>query len=281
MSLDRSRLAGLACPMLPVRATPLVACLSLAIGLFGQTPATQRPYEPTVGQAGKDVVWVPTPDGLVEKMLDLAKVTADDFVMDLGSGEGRIVIAAAKRGARAIGVEYNSDLVELAKRNAAAAGVSARATFVQGDIFETDLRPATVITLFLLPSLNVKVRPKLLELAPGTRVVSNSFAMEDWQADQQETLQDGCVSWCSALLWIVPARVEGKWQTPQGVLTIAQRFQTFVGTLGEGVVTGGRLRGDAISFTVGETKYTGRVDGNLLHVRANGGPNGSWTARQQ
>lgn len=266
---------------LAVRATTLFVCFSLASGLFGQTPATQKPYEPTVGQAGKDVVWVPTPDALVEKMLDLAKVTADDVVMDLGSGEGRIVIAAAKRGARAIGIEYNPDLVELSKRNAAAAGVSARATFIQGDIFETELEPATVITLFLLPSLNVKLRPKLLELKPGTRLVSNSFAMEEWQADERETVQNGCVSWCTALVWIVPARVEGKWQMPQGVLTLAQMFQAFVGTLGPAVVTDGRLRGDAISFTVGDTKYTGRVDGALMHVRASGGSNSSWTARRQ
>ena len=261
------------------RAAILFVCLSLAFDVAGQTPA-QKPYEPRVGQPGKDVVWVPTPDATVEKMLDLAKVTAADTVMDLGSGEGRIVIAAAKRGARAIGIEYNPDLVELSKRNAAAAGVSARASFVQGDVFLADLQPATVVTLFLLPSLNVKLRPKLLELKPGTRIVSNSFAMEEWQADEQATLQDGCVSWCSALLWLVPAHVEGTWQTPHGALMLAQKFQTFVGTVGPAVVTDGRLRGDAISFTLGNTRYTGRVDGDRMQVTGSGGSNGSWTGRR-
>jgi SAM-dependent methyltransferase len=264
--------------MLRARATILVVCLSFSLDVVGQTP-TQKPYEPAVGQAGKDVVWVPTPNELVEKMLDMAKVTADDVVMDLGSGEGKIVIAAAKRGARAIGVEYNPDLVELSKRKAAAAGVSARASFVRGDVFETDLSPATVLTLFLLPTLNVKLRPTILDLKPGTRVVSNSFAMEEWEADEKASVP-GCVTWCSALLWIVPAPVQGKWQTPHGVMTLAQKFQTFVGTLGSQVVTGGRLRGDAIAFTVGGIQYTGRVEGRQMHVRASEGPEVAWTARR-
>jgi len=261
-----------------LRATILLVCLSLAIGLLAQTPP-QQPYVPAVGQAGKDVVWVPTPDVLVEKMLDMAKLTADDVVMDLGSGEGKIVIAAAKRGSRAIGVEYNPDLVELSKRNAAKAGVTARATFVHGDVFETDLKPATVLTLFLLPSLNVKLRPTILDLKPGTRVVSNSFAMEEWEADEQATVQ-GCTSWCTALLWIVPAPVQGKWQTPLGMMTLAQKFQTFVGTLGSDLVKDGRLRGDAISFTVGGTKYTGRVDGREMQLRSSDDPHAPWIARR-
>ena len=264
--------------MLRVRAAIPVGCLLLAGGLLSQTP-TQKPYEPAIGQAGKNVVWVPTPDVLVEKMLDLAKLTPDDVVMDLGSGEGRIVIAAAKRGARAIGVEYNPDLVELSRQKAQAAGVSARATFVQGDVFETDLQPATVLTLFLLPSLNVKLRPTILDLKPGTRVVSNSFAMEEWEADEKETVQ-GCTSWCTALLWIVPAPVQGKWQTPLGLMTLAQKFQTFVGTLGPDVVKEGRLRGDAISFTVAGTKYTGRVDGRVMQLRSSDDPNVPWIARR-
>jgi SAM-dependent methyltransferase len=261
-------------------AAALLGSLLLAGGLLSQTPAQQKPYEPMVGQAGKDVVWVPTPEPLVEKMLDMAKVTADDVVMDLGSGEGRIVIAAARRGARAIGVEYNPDLVELSKRNAAAAGVSARASFVHGDIFETDLRQATVITMFLLPSLNVKLRPKLLELPPGTRLVSNSFAMEEWQADERQTFPD-CVSWCSALLWIVPAKIEGEWETPRGTMMLAQKFQTFVGTLGPAVITQGKLRGSEISFTMGETNYAGRVEGSLMRLGASDGSGAAWTARRR
>ena len=173
--------------------TRVVLC-SAALSLFAahafaqatQTPAKQ--FEPQVGQAGKDVVWVPTPQALVDKMLDMAKVTPQDFVMDLGSGDGRTVITAAKRGARAQGVEYNPDMVTLAKKNAAAAGVSDKATFVQADLFATDFSKAQVITMFLLPSINIKLRPTILNMRPGTRVVSNSFTMEDWQADQVETI---------------------------------------------------------------------------------------------
>src|SRR6185436_7819712 len=126
----------------------------------------QSTYEPTVGQEGKDVVWVPTPQTLVNKMLDMAKLTPQDFHMDLGSGDGRTVITAAKRGARSMGVEYNPDMVELAKRNATKEGVTARATFVKADLFETDFSKATVITLFLLPDINLKLRPKILDLKP-------------------------------------------------------------------------------------------------------------------
>ena len=183
-----------------------------------QKPAseTQKPYEPQVGQGGKDVVWVPTPQALVDKMLDIAKLTPQDFLMDLGSGDGRTVITAAKRGSRALGIEYNPDMVELSKKNAAAAGVTDKATFAKADLFETDFSKAQVITMFLLPSINIKLRPKILDLKPGTRIVSNSFNMEDWEADQTETISGDCTSWCTALLWIVPAKVEGSWQLPPG-----------------------------------------------------------------
>ena len=156
-----------------------LAVLALTAGAaFAQTTG-QKPFEPQVGQAGKDVVWVPTPQAVVDKMLDMAKVTKNDFVMDLGSGDGRTVITAAKRGARAMGIEYNPDMVDLSVRNAKEAGVSDRATFVKADLFETDLSKAQVITMFLLPSINMKLRPKILDLAPGTRIVSNTFTMED------------------------------------------------------------------------------------------------------
>ena len=177
----------------------------------------QKPFEPVVGQAGKDVVWVPTPQALVNKMLDMAKVTPADFLMDLGSGDGRTVITAAKRGVKAMGIEYNPDMVALSIRNAAEAGVSDKATFVKADIFESDFSKATVITLFLLPDLNLRLRPKLLDMAPGTRVVSNSFRMEAWEPDHTETVSEDCVSWCTALLWIVPAKVEGTWQTARAI----------------------------------------------------------------
>src|ERR671924_2402492 len=149
-----------------------------------QAQPAKREYKPQVGQEGKNVIWVPTPQELVDKMLDMAKVTPKDFVIDLGSGDGRTVITAAKRGAKALGIEYNPDMVELSKRNAAKEGVSDKASFVKADLFETDFSQATVITMFLLPDINLKLRPKILDLKPGTRIVSNSFTMGDWKADE-------------------------------------------------------------------------------------------------
>jgi precorrin-6B methylase 2 len=259
----------------------IVLCLSLVAVTTVFAQATQqpaKPYEPQVGQAGKDVVWVPTPQVLVEKMLDMAKVTPQDFVMDLGSGDGRTVITAAKRGATAMGIEYNPDMVELSKRNAAAAGVSNKATFVKADLFETDLSKAQVITMFLLPSINMRLRPKILDLKPGTRIVTNSFTMEDWQADQSETVTNDCTSWCTAHLWIVPAKVEGTWQMPQGTLTLKQQFQMISGTLGSAAITDGRLRGDQIEFTAGGQKYTGRVEGMSMKGTVGGA---SWAATKK
>jgi precorrin-6B methylase 2 len=269
----------------------LTACLCLTVsGAYAQTPqappapqpAPQTPYEPSVGQAGKDVVWVPTPDALVEKMLDLAHVTAKDYVIDLGSGDGRTVIAAAKRGARALGIEYNPDMVELSKRNAAAAGVADKASFVKADIFESDFSKATVITMFLLPSLNQQLRPKLLDLAPGTRLVSNSFTMEAWQDDETATItSQDCTSWCTAHFWIVPAKVEGTWRLPQGDLTLTQQFQMISGTLGSTPITNGKLRGNAISFAVGNVQYTGQVNGSSMQGTLKGGQSGAWTATRR
>src|SRR6185503_7003317 len=180
----------------------------LALSLFTTFAAAQaqrapKPFEPEVGQAGKDVVWVPTPQAVVYRMLDLAKVTKDDFLMDLGSGDGRTVITAAKRGARALGIEYNPDMVELSKRNAEAAGVTSRAQFQKADLFQTDFSKATVITMFLLPDINLKLRPKILNLKPGTRVVSNTFTMGEFFFNETATTEKDCDgSWCNALFWI-------------------------------------------------------------------------------
>jgi precorrin-6B methylase 2 len=245
----------------------LVAAAFALVAATAHAQATgQKPFEPQVGQAGKDVVWVPTPQAVVDKMLDMARVTKNDVVMDLGSGDGRTVITAAKRGARAFGIEYNPDMVTLSERNAKEAGVSDRATFVKADLFETDLSKAQVITMFLLPSINMKLRPKILDLAPGTRIVSNTFTMEDWQADQTETVTDGCSSsWCTALLWIVPAKVAGTWNTPNGALTLTQNFQMISGTLGNQAIQG-RLRGNDITFSAGSTKYVGTVDGETIRI---------------
>jgi hypothetical protein len=241
-----------------------VCILACAVGLWAQTQAPTRPFEPTVGQAGKDVVWVPSPEALVGKMLDMAKVTPQDLVMDLGSGDGRTVIMAAKRGATAIGVEYNPEMVTLSRTNAQSEGVTSKATFVQADLFQTDLSKPTVITMFLLPSINMKLRPTLLNLKPGTRIVSNTFDMEDWQPDETAALgPEGCTSWCKAMLWIVPAKAEGRWKTAQGELTIVQKFQMVSGTLGSMPING-KLVGDQITFTAGSTQYSGRVNGNSI-----------------
>ena len=250
-------------------ASLLVAFFST--GAFAQAPAPA--YTPEVGQEGKDVVWVPTPQALVDKMLDMAKVTAKDTVYDLGSGDGRTVITAAKRGARAYGIEYNPDMVALSQRNAEKAGMSSRATFTKADLFETDLSKATVITMFLLPDINLKLRPKILALKPGTRVVSNTFTMGEWEADQKETLDSdrGCSSsWCTALLWIVPAQVEGTHKLAQGELTLKQEFQKLSGTFntgGKALPLSGRVRGNDVSFAAGGREYRGHVKGSTLELR--------------
>jgi hypothetical protein len=186
------------------------------------------------------------------------------------------VITAAKRGARSMGVEYNPDMVALAQKNAAAAGVTTRATFVKADLFETDYSKAQVITLFLLPSINLRLRPTILNMAPGTRIVSNSFTMDNWQPDESQTIGGDCTSWCTAHLWIVPAKVEGAWKLGANTLTLTQQFQTFSGTLGSNPIGEGKLRGDEISFTVGSTKYTGTVSGNTMKGTTAGGA--AWTA---
>ena len=255
-----------------------VFLLFAASTAFGQTQTAPKPFEPSVGQAGKDVVWVPTSQALVEKMLDLAKVTPQDFVMDLGSGDGRTVITAAKRGARAMGVEYNPEMVALSKKNAAEAGMTARASFVQADLFATDLSQATVITMFLLPQINLKLRPKIIDLRPGTRVVSNTFTMEDWEPDQTATVTD-CESWCTALFWLVPAKVEGTWKTPQGDLTVKQQFQMLTGTLGSQPISAARLSGAEITFTAGGTVYSGVVSGNTMKGTTATGA--AWSATRQ
>jgi len=242
----------------------LALCFSLSAGSALAQTGTKPKFEPQSGQAGKDVVWVPTPQVLVDKMLSMAKVTPQDVVMDLGSGDGRTVISAAKLGATAMGVEYNPDMVELSKQNAEAAGVSGKATFVKADLFETDLSRATVITMFLLPQINVKLRPKILDLKPGTRIVSNSFTMEDWEADETATVTENCTSWCTALLWIVPAKVEGTWTTSQGDLVLKQQYQMVSGTFGGKPISEGRLNGADLKFSVGGTEYTGKVSGNSI-----------------
>ena len=255
--------------MRPLRLYAALLLFAAAVAQ-AQQPAP-RAYQPEVGQEGKDVVWVPSPQELVDKMLDLAQVTPKDFLMDLGSGDGRTVITAAKRGAKALGVEYNPDMVALSQRNAQQAGVAGRASFVKADLFETDLSKATVITMFLLPEINLKLRPKLLELKPGTRIVSNTFTMGDWKADETVTLdaRQSCVTWCTAMLWIVPAKVAGHYRTAQGEVTLKQEYQALSGTLssgGKSVPLEGTVRGTQVAFTAGGKQYRGSVRGKELSL---------------
>lgn len=225
------------------------------------------PPAPRLHQAGKDVQWVPTPAALVEKMLDLAAITPRDRVVDLGSGDGVLVIAAARRGARARGIEYDRGLVEYARRKATEAGVGRLVRFTRGDIFKTSFSEATVVTTFLLPSMNLRLRPTFLAMAPGTRIVANTFAIAEWEPDETAAVEP-CERWCTALLWIVPARVGGTWATPHGDLRLHQKFQVVSGTLGREPIEGGRLRGDAITFTAGGTAYEGRVQGTRMQLTA-------------
>jgi hypothetical protein len=223
-------------------------------------------YKPLFGQEGKDVVWVPTPQPLVNKMLDMAHLKANDILFDLGSGDGRTVIAAAKRGATSTGVEFNPQMVALSKRIAQREGVGSKARFVQGDFFKTDFSKATVLTLFLMTDLNMKLRPTILDMKPGTRVVSNTFLMGDWTPDETESVseKEGCTGYCTAHLWVVPARVQGTWKLPAGELTLTQLYQTVSGTLGGNPVSDATLRGDRVTFNAGNAQYSGRVNGRTF-----------------
>jgi len=227
-----------------------------------QTPTEPKEYVPQVGQSGKDVVWVPTPEALIERMLKMAGVGPKDYVIDLGSGDGRTVIAAAQKfGARAMGIEYNPDMVALSIKNAEKAGLGDKVKFIKADIFETDFSQATVITMYLLPALNLKLRPKILDMRPGTRVVSHAFNMEDWQPDQTVTVEGR-----DAFLWIVPAKVAGTWKlsVPVGSgeeswdVRLGQQFQVLSGRAQNGDksfnLADARLRGANVRF--------GFVDGN-------------------
>ena len=262
----------------PLYAAALLTCAFTLNGALAAQPAAapQKDYSPSVGQEGKDVIWVPTPDALVERMLQMAGTKPSDYVIDLGSGDGRTVIAAAKKfGARATGIEYNPDMVELAKRNAQKAGVADKVQFMKADIFQTDFSKATVLTLYLLPSLNVKLRPTILNLKPGTRVVSHAFTMDDWQADQVDSA-DGR----TAYMWIVPAKVNGTWKvevaegSPRSFeTTFTQQYQNVGGSAKAGgksaQFSNGKLRGETINFSITDASntrrdFTGRVSGNKI-----------------
>jgi precorrin-6B methylase 2 len=250
------------------RTLPIAGLVTVALAspVLAQTASGQ--YEPKVGQQGKDVVWVPTPPEMVEKMLDLAGVTPKAMGMDLGSGDGRNVIAAAKRGARAVGVEFNADLVEYSRRSAEKQGVGDKARFVQGDMYEADISQATVLALFLLPTNLERLMPKFLALAPGTRIVANTFGLSGWTAEATTNLQDGCVSWCEAMLYIVPARVQGTWSLGTDTLELQQDVQKLSGTLTAGgqptALEIGAIKGEAVTFAVAGKTYEGRVKGDTF-----------------
>jgi len=266
-------------------------------GLYAQEQQQQTEYKPEIGEWGKDVIWVPTPDELVTKMLEIANVTENDFVIDLGSGDGRTVIAAAKLGARSLGIEINPALVEHSKIEAREAGVSGQTEFIHADFFECDLSEATVITMFLLPSINLKLRPRILELKPGTRIVSNTFSMGDWEPDYDvsiernyienshvETNRDIYTGWNRAMLWIVPAKVEGDWKFEEGTLTLWQNFQELDGNYvteeRAAKINNGRIIGDSIIFSFEGEEYSGRLteDGSLEGTVTSGTAQREWMA---
>ncbi len=275
----------------------LAAALATALALALPAAAQKdKPYEPHVGQAGKDVIWVPTPDEVVDRMLRMAQVTAQDYVVDLGAGDGKIAIAAAKKfGARALGIEYNPDMARHAQRNVESAGVAGRARIQQGDIFATDFSQATVVTMYLLPALNLKLRPTLLAMKPGTRVVSHSFSMDDWEADEVSSL-DGR----RAYFWVVPAIVAGTWTielagagaSEKHEISLEQHYQKIEGMVSLGAIYGGlreaRLRGAQIAFAYVDNRgvrrdFTGRVNGAHMEgsFRADDGSTGRWTAAKK
>jgi len=271
----------------------ITALLAASVLLSLPAAAQQKPYEPQVGQAGKDVIWVPTPDEVVDRMLRMAQVTPNDYVVDLGAGDGKIAIAAAKKfGARSLGIEYEADLAKHAQGNVEKAGVAGKARVVRGDIFASDFSQATVVTMYLLPGLNMKLRPTLLAMRPGTRVVSHSFTMEDWEADETSSM-DGR----RAYFWVVPANVNGSWALESGAekgdLAFEQRFQKIEGTIGLGPLNRGglrdaRLRGFEIAFAWVDNagvlrSYAGRVSGGKMEgsYRGDNGAEGRWTATKK
>ena len=281
------------------RAIPRGFLWAFAAAVLAAAPAAyaqQKDFKPHVGQQGKDVVWVPTPDEVVERMLNMAQAKPEDYVIDLGAGDGKIAIAAAKKfGARSLGVEYNPDMVAHAQRNAQAAGVLGKAQIVQGDIFVTDFTQATVLTLYLLPSLNMKLRPQILAMRPGTRVVAHAFNMEDWEPDETSDVDGRRV-----YLWIVPASVAGRWAlelsgagaSEKLSLNVDQRFQKIEGVAYLGSILAGlrepRLSGFRISFAYVDNHgvrrdFAGRVTGSTMEgsFRTDSGAEGRWTATRK
>jgi precorrin-6B methylase 2 len=255
--------------------------LILPTAALAQSGELDTRFEPYEGQPGKDVVWVPTTHVLIDVMLNLASVTPRDYVIDLGSGDGRLVIAAAKRGARAHGVEYEPDMVALSRYNAARAGVSGRATFERGDMFEADFSQANVLTLFLLPGNLRRLAPKFVDLRPGTRIVTNTYKIDGWDEESMAPAEGPCVAWCEAYLYVVPARVAGAWKLPNGEVRFTQHLKVLSGTMvypgGRHATVTGSVRGDRIQFSTGLDTFTGRVQGDRMSGESTGAFSGRWT----
>jgi SAM-dependent methyltransferase len=246
-------------------ASVIRAVLIAVVVAAAPSMAQQKEFTPQSGQDGKDVMWVPTPDEVVERMLDLAQVQAGDRLVDLGSGDGKIVIAAAKRSANAKGIEYNPDMVAHSQRVAQKAGV--KVELVQGDIFKADFTNADVVTMYLMPHLNLRLRPTLLKMKPGTRVVSHAFDMGEWTADNRES-----VGGYTVYFWRVPANVEGTWRfsvgnNPGPTVKIEQSFQFLKGeaTWGDRTtpLTEATVQGARVVFVVTDPW------GNLLRFEGN------------
>jgi len=262
-------------------AQSLIAVATISLLALGTAEAQsraecERDYKPQVGQAGKDVIWVPTPDELVNKMLTMARVTPKDFVVDLGAGDGKIAIAAGKKfGATALGIEYNPEMAKLAQCFVQAEGVADKVKIIQGDIFKEDFSKATVVTMYLLPELNLRLRPTILSMKPGTRVTSHQFTMGDWEADETAEIE-----YRSAYLWIVPAKVEGNWTFREDSggktafsVAVAQKYQRISGDASMGgnknPLVGASLRGEEIKFAFNDEKgqtrtFSGTVRGGEM-----------------
>lgn len=277
-----------------IRLQSTLSLIILSLFVFAQNEVGQKEFVPHEGQAGKDVIWVPTPYSLIEAMLDKAQVGPGDFLVDLGSGDGRIVIEAARRGARAVGIEYNPDMVRLSSERAKEEGLADRAVFLNMDLFEYDFSGATVVSMYLLSELNLKLRPRILEMKPGTRVVSNTFNMGNWIADAEIYAKPGAdkrdedehssYNWdWAGYYWVVPAKMDGVWNFMDGELVVEQKYQMIHGNFNihgkSHRIEQGRLTGSEVQFVINGITYAGKVENErIAGVFTDGSKNGTWEA---
>lgn len=272
----------------------LATAAAIVVSGCMQTDSKPLTYEPEMGQLGKDSVWAPTPDRLITRMLQMADTGPNDVVIDLGSGDGRIPVMAAKQfGARGIGVEFDADLVAYSIRLAERRGVAERATFIRQDLFETDLSQASVVAMYIGPEVTMKLRPKLLSLKPGTRVVTHQFTMGDWEPDEMARVENA-----PGYLWVVPARVEGRWRLQFAdqhfAIDMKQHFQMLSGSAsinGKSLpLLAARVRGESIRFSIidanGDSRtFTGTIGAGTMQgmtrAQVRGEAHAAWSARQE